>query len=114
AVAGRTPVPRKPGKLAGAGMVGVAIGVILTAWETVRHGPWILAVGLILTVGGFLVAIPLLVTWVGRLARYLPTMPRLAARDLARNGLRTGAALAAATIALALPVAVSALTLSDE
>ena len=50
ALAGRTPVPRKPGKLAGAGMVGVAIGVILTAWATVRHGPWILAVGLILTV----------------------------------------------------------------
>src|SRR5206468_1689635 len=36
------------------------------------------------------------------------------ARDLARNGRRTGAALAAATIALALPVAVSAVTLSQE
>src|SRR5437667_3042176 len=73
-----------------------------------------LAVGLILTVGGFLVAIPLLVTWVGRLARYLPTVPRLAARDLARNGRRTGAAMAAATIALALPIALSTQWLSDE
>jgi putative ABC transport system permease protein len=63
---------------------------------------------------GFLVAIPLVVTWIGRGAGQLPTAPRLAARDLARNGRRTAAALAAATIALALPVGVGALTLSQD
>jgi putative ABC transport system permease protein len=41
-------------------------------------------------------------------------VPRMAARDLARHGRRTGAALAAATVALALPVGVGALTLSQD
>jgi putative ABC transport system permease protein len=114
ALAGRTPPPRKPGRLAGAGLVGVAAGVVLTAWGTAGHANPVLTAGLLLMVAGFLVAIPLLVSGVGRLARYLPTIPRLSARDLARNGRRTGAAIAAATIALALPVAVSVVTLSDE
>jgi putative ABC transport system permease protein len=114
ALAGRTQPPRKPGRIAGGGLVALAVGIPLTAWSTIGHVTVALAAGLLLTVGGFLVAIPLLVTWVGRLSGHLPTIPRLAARDLARNGRRTGAALAAATIALALPVAISSMTLSDE
>jgi putative ABC transport system permease protein len=114
ALAGRTRPPRRPGRVAAGGLLGVAAGVGLTAWGTIGHAGAVLSAGLVLMVGGFLLAIPMLVTGIGRLARYLPTFPRLAARDLARNGRRTGAAIAAATIALALPVALSTMTLSDE
>jgi putative ABC transport system permease protein len=114
ALAGRTAPPRKPSRIAVAGVMTVAAGVPLTAWSTISHVTVALAAGLLLTVGGFLVAIPLVVTLIGRLSAHLSTIPRLAARDLARNGRRTGAALAAATIALALPVAISSMTLSDE
>jgi putative ABC transport system permease protein len=61
-----------------------------------------------------MLAIPLMVAWTGRLAKWLPMSARLAARHTARHGRRTGAALAAATLALALPVAVSTMTLSAE
>jgi putative ABC transport system permease protein len=114
ALAGRTPPPGKPGRRAVAGLLGAAAGVALTAWGTIGNAGLPLGLGLILTVGGFLVATPLLVSGVGRLAGQLPTIPRLAARDMARNGRRTGAAMAAATMALALPIAVSAVTLSNE
>jgi putative ABC transport system permease protein len=114
ALEGRTPPPRAPGRLAAAGLAAVGGGAALTASATIADGRTILTIGLIAMLGGFLVAIPLLVTWVGRLARFLPTAPRLAARALARHARRTGAALAAATLALTLPVAVSAVTLSDE
>ncbi len=46
---------------------------------------------------GFLIGIPLIVRWVGRLAGALPTVLRIAARGFARHGRRTGAALAVAT-----------------
>jgi putative ABC transport system permease protein len=114
ALAARTPPPRRPGRLTAGGLVGVAAGAGLTAWGTIGHAGAVLAAGLVLMVGGFLLAVPLLVTSIGRLARYLPTVARLAARDLARNGRRTGAAMAAATIALALPIALSTQWLSDE
>jgi putative ABC transport system permease protein len=114
ALAGRTPRPRAPGKLAGLGVGASVVGAGLVAWGTVTRSDGVLTAGLFLMLGGVLVAIPLAVTWVGMVARHLPTVPRLAARDIARNGRRTGAAVAAATIALALPVAISAITLSDE
>jgi putative ABC transport system permease protein len=114
ALEAQMPPPRAPGRLAAAGLAAVGGGAALTAWATIADARTILTIGLIAMLGGFLVAIPLLVTWVGRLARFLPTAPRLAARALARHARRTGAALAAATLALTLPVAVSAVTLSDE
>ena len=114
ALAGKTRRPRAPGKLAASGLAAAAAGASLVAWGTQARADALLTPGLFLMLGGILVAIPLAVTWVGRLARHLPTVPRLAARDIARNGRRTGAAVAAATIALALPVAISAITLSNE
>lgn len=114
ALAERPAEPRRAGRLAAAGLVVAAGGAGVTAWGTAaRSDPW-LAVGLVVTVCGFLVSIPLLVTWVGRMAGRLPTTLRIAARDVARHGRRTGAALAAATVALALPVGVAGITLSQE
>jgi putative ABC transport system permease protein len=114
ALAGRTPLPKAPGRLAAAGFAIAVAGGALVSWATKAHSKPSLAIGLIGMLSGLLVAIPLVVTWFGRGAGYLPTSPRIAVRDLARNGRRTAAALAAATIALAIPVSVGALTLSQD
>jgi putative ABC transport system permease protein len=114
ALAGRTRPPRPPGRIAAAGLVLVAIGAAILAWSAKARSDGGSAIGSIAMLSGFLVAIPLIVTWIGRVAGMMPTVLRIAARDLARHGRRTGAALAAATVALALPVGVGALTLSQD
>lgn len=114
ALSGTTPSPRAPGRIAGLGLLVVVAGAIVTAAATIAHSdPWLVA-GAVAMMAGFLVAIPLLVTWTGKFAGVLPATPRIAMRGVARNGRRTGPALAAATIALALPVAVATITLSQE
>lgn len=114
ALAERFGEPRRPGRLAAGGLVVSGAGAAVTAAGTAAMSdPW-LGIGLVVMIGGFLVAIPLLVTWVGRVAGRLPTVLRLAAREVARHGRRTGAALAAAALALAVPVGVAGLTLSQE
>ncbi|MGH2725421.1 MAG: hypothetical protein ACRDKS_00430, partial [Actinomycetota bacterium] len=114
ALAGRTPAPRPAGRLAGKGLIVVAAGAVAVAYGTFVGENGMLAAGLIAMLGGSLIAIPMVVSWVGRVASRLPKTMRIAARDTARHGRRTGAATAAATIALILPVAVSALSLSEE
>ncbi len=114
ALAGRLPAPRRPGRLAAAGMVAVAVGGAITAVATPAGSTPGFVTGVSVMTVGFLVAIPMLVTWIGRLAGALPTIPRMATRDIARHGRRTGTALAAAVIALALPVGLSVITLSQE
>jgi putative ABC transport system permease protein len=114
ALAERFGEPRRPGRLAAGGLVVSGAGAAVTAAGTAAMSdPW-LAVGLVVMIGGFLVAIPLLVTRVGRVAGRLPTVLRLAARVVARHGRRTGAALAAAAVALAVPIGVAGLTLSQD
>lgn len=114
ALAARTPRPRPPGRLAGKGLIAVALGAVALAYAAISGESGLLVAGLVSMLGGSLISIPLLVTWVGHVASRLPTAARIAARDTARHGRRTGAATAAATIALILPVAVSALSLSEE
>lgn len=114
ALSRRTPPPRRPGRLAAAGLIGVVVGVVVTTGATASSSEVVLTGGLATIVIGFLVAIPLLVTWTGRIAGSLPTLARIATRDVARHGRRAGAALAAASIAIATPVAIATLTLSDE
>lgn len=114
ALAGRTPAPRPAGRLAGKGLIVVALGAAAVAFAMIAGESGMLAVGLIAMLSGSLISIPLFVSWVGRIASRLPTAARIAARDTARHGRRTGAATAAATIALILPIAVAALSLSEE
>lgn len=114
ALAGRTPPPRAPGRVAVFGLVVLSVGGVATGWATVANSGEMLAIGLVAMLVGILFGIPVMVSAVGRLAHRLPTTVRLAARDAARHGRRTGAAVAAAVIALAVPVAVSAYTLSEE
>jgi putative ABC transport system permease protein len=114
ALAERFGEPRRPGRLAAGGLVVSGLGAAVTATGAAEMSdPW-LGIGLVVMIGGFLVAIPLLVTWVGRVAGRLPTVLRLAAREVARHGRRTGAALAAAAVALAVPVGVAGVTLSQD
>lgn len=114
ALAGRCGAPRPSGRVAGAGLVVVVAGSVLTAWGTQTDHDLLLAGGLIAMLSGFLFSIPLLVALVGRVATRLPVTGRLAARDAARHGRRTGAAVAAAAIALSVPVAVSTYSSSVE
>ena len=114
ALAGRAATPRPPGRLARRGLVVLLIGVALTAWGNVTDGTPVVTAGLFAMLMGFLLAIPLLAASIGRVAHRLPATARLAARDVARHGRRSGAALAAAAIVLALPIAVAASSLSDE
>jgi putative ABC transport system permease protein len=114
ALAGRTPPPRPPGKIARRGLVAVAAGAAATVWGSARSLPGVITAGTVTMVVGFLVVIPLLVTGVGRLAARLPLALRIAARDTARHGRRTGGAVAAAVVALAVPVMVATATLSSD
>lgn len=114
ALSGRTPPPRRPGRIAAVGLVVVVVGGVVAAWATVRDQNVLLAFGLIAIVVGVLLAIPMLVSFAGLIAGRLPLSGRIAARDAARYGRRTGAAVAAAVVALATPVAVATYSLSEE
>jgi putative ABC transport system permease protein len=114
ALAGRTPPPRPPGRVAALGVLVLAAGGGITAWGTVGDYGVLVAAGLVGMLVGILLAIPMLVSFVGKVANRLPTTARLAARDAARHGRRTGAAVAAAVIALGAPVAIATYSLSEE
>lgn len=114
ALAGRTAMPRPPGRVAALGALVLGGGAAVTAWATVSDSNVVLVGGLIAMLLGVLFAIPMLVALAGKLASRLPLSPRLAARDAARHGRRTGAAVAAAVIALAIPIAVGTYSLSEE
>jgi putative ABC transport system permease protein len=114
ALAGRTPKPKPAGKLARRGIAILAVGGTFVALGAAWTKDTILAGGFVVMLIGFLLAIPLMVTALGRLPARMPASLRLAARQTARYGRRTGAAVAAATIALTAPVAVASYTMSIE
>ncbi len=115
ALASRMPTPRPPGRMARGGLVVVVVGALLTGvLFTPGDDEVVLTAGLGLMLIGFLISIPWLVTMAGRFAPRLPTASRLAIRDTARHGRRTGTAIAAAALALTTPVAVTAVTLSED
>jgi len=68
--------------------------------------------GLALLLGGFVACSAALVGALGSLAGRLPLAGRVAARQAARNRLRTGPAVAAITVALAIPIMVSSVLLT--
>ncbi|QBI19659.1 FtsX-like permease family protein [Egibacter rhizosphaerae] len=124
-LAGRLPPGAPPRRAATVGVALAALGVLLAggaAWlarpaaGTLDQDPALvaIAVGAMLVVLGVPLASPAIAGALGRLAGRLPTLPRLALRDLARHRARTGAALAAVTAALALPVAIGTILVSEE
>lgn len=110
----RPHTPRRPGRLAAAGILGTVVGSATVMWGAALGSDLVSTAGLILVTTGLLVGIPLLVSWTGRLAARLPTAARIATREVSRNGRRAGTAIAAAAVAVAVPIAVATVTLSDE
>ncbi|MGH2717883.1 MAG: FtsX-like permease family protein, partial [Actinomycetota bacterium] len=107
ALTGRAPAPPPAWRTAGVGVVLAGVGASGMVVGLSSHLPALVGIAAGAMVFGCLLAIPLLVSLAGRIARVLPTNARLAVRDMSRFGRRTGAAVAAATIALALPVVAS-------
>lgn len=93
--------------LVGAGVVSLALAGDVADESQVHWGNvGLLGAGTVATIVGILLACPLALRFIGSRATPLPIAARLALRDLARYQARSGAALAAIVMALAIPVAV--------
>lgn len=77
-------------------------------------GAGLALVGLAVLLCGFVACSASLVGAVGSLARHLPLAGRVATRQAARNRMRTGPAVAAVTVALAIPILVSSVMLTTS
>ena len=115
ALSGRTRAPHQLER-----SVAMAVGCLLAGAAALRYGsratergasaPEIIAIlaGTLAIVAGVLLISPLAVRAIGRLARRSPVAARMALRDLGRHQGRSGAALAAISLALGIPIAVVA------
>jgi putative ABC transport system permease protein len=105
AISARPPVPRR----ARASMLGAAVflagGVVLTALSN-QTNPVLIVGGTTATVVGILLTCPTAIRAMARAARRAPVTTRVALRDLGRYQARAGAALAAISVALGIPVAI--------
>jgi putative ABC transport system permease protein len=112
ALSGRPAPPRPVHRSATMAGLFIVVGISClaasgdVAGDTVNWGNVLLIVGgTVATVVGILLAGPLALRALAALADRLPVAPRLAVRDLARYQARSGAALAAMSLALGIPVA---------
>lgn len=105
AISSRPPTPRR----ARASLLGAALaltgGVVLAALSN-QTNPVLLIAGMTSLVVGILLACPTVVRAMARLARRAPVTTRVALRDLGRYQARSGAALAAISLALGIPIAI--------
>lgn len=122
ALTGRPPRPRPAGGSAAlAGLVIAAgVGCLAAAGDiaddTAVHWTNVLLIGAgtVATIAGVLLLSPLAIRVVAACASSLPIAGRLAVRDLARYPARSGAALAAISMALGIPVAVIVIASAAE
>ena len=91
----------------------IAGGVCSLAFADRTSKPLIVA-GLLATIFGTLLLGPLAIRVFARVAGHVPVAPRLALRDLARYQSRSGAALAAITLALGITAAVVVTAAAEE
>ncbi|HKC23044.1 MAG TPA: FtsX-like permease family protein [Gaiellaceae bacterium] len=105
ALSGRPPKPRpaRYSALAAAGLI--ALGVALLALSN-RDRAVLIVAGIVATIIGALLMGPLAIRIFSRLAGRVSIAPRLALRDLVRFQARSGAALAAVTLALGIAASV--------
>jgi putative ABC transport system permease protein len=113
ALSGRPPKPRPARHSAVAAAVLIAIGIGCLAVSN-RDRPPLIVAGLLATIVGTLLLGPVAIRIFARTARYAPVAPRLALRDLARYQGRSGAALAAITLALGIAAAVVVTGAAEE
>jgi putative ABC transport system permease protein len=105
ALSGRPPRPRpaRHSALAAVALISVGIGCLAVSD---RETELLIVVGIIATILGALLLGPLAIRVFSGLAGRVPIAPRLALRDLARYQARSGAALAAVTLALGIAATV--------
>jgi len=105
ALSGRPPKPRPARHSAIAAAALIAIGVGCLALSN-RDRPTLIIAGIVATILGCLLLGPLAIQIFSILAGRVPIAPRLALRDLVRYQARSGAALAAVTLALGIAATV--------
>src|SRR6266516_1371604 len=105
ALSGRPPKPRPARHAAVAAAVLIAVGIASLALSN-RDRPPLIIVGIVATILGCLLLGPPAIRIFSGLAGRLSIAPRLALRDLVRYQARSGAALAAVTLALGIAATV--------
>jgi putative ABC transport system permease protein len=105
ALSARPPRPRPARHSAIAAVALIAVGTGCLALSG-RDNPVLIVAGLLATILGTLLFGPLAIRIFSGVAGHVPVAPRLALRDLARYQARSGAALAAITLALGIAAAV--------
>ena len=113
ALSGRPPKPRPARRFAVAAGTLLVVGIGALAFSN-RDRPPLIVVGLVATILGSLLIGPLAIRTFTAAAGRVPVAPRLALRDLARYQARSGAALAAVTLALGLAVAAVIVASAEE
>ncbi len=113
ALSGRPPKPRPARRSAIAAAALIAVGIGCLALSDRDRPPLIIA-GIVATILGALLLGPLAIRVLARAAGHAPIAVRLALRDLARYQARSGAALAAITLALGIAATVVIVAAAEE
>jgi putative ABC transport system permease protein len=113
ALSGRPPKPRpaRHSAIAAAALIAVGIGCLALSD---RDSPQLIIAGLLATILGSLLLGPLAIRTFSAVAGRVSIAPRLALRDLARYQARSGAALAAVTLALGIAATVVVIASAEE
>ncbi len=113
ALSGRPPKPRpaRHSAIAAAALIAVGIGCLALSN---RDRPALIVAGLLATILGSLLLGPLAIRTFSAVAGRVSIAPRLALRDLARYQARSGAALAAVTLALGIGATVVVIASAEE
>src|SRR5215204_1147016 len=113
ALSGRPPKPRPARHSAVAAAALIAVGIACRTLSN-RDRPPLIVAGILATIFGTLLLGPLTIRIFARTAGLAPVAARLALRDLARYQARSGAALAAITLALGIAAAVVVTAAAEE
>src|SRR5215204_3668277 len=113
ALSARPPRPRPTHHSTVVAAVLIAAGIGSLALSN-RDSEQLIVAGILATIVGTLLLGPLAIRLFARAARHTPIAPRLALRDLARYQARSGAALAAITLALGIAAAVVIVAAAEE
>jgi putative ABC transport system permease protein len=113
ALSGRPPKPRPARHSATAAAALIAVGIGCLGLSN-RDKPALIISGLLATILGSLLLGPLAIGTFSAVAGRLSIAPRLALRDLARYQARSGAALAAVTLALGIAASVVVVASAEE
>ncbi|NGO80994.1 FtsX-like permease family protein [Streptomyces sp. YC504] len=104
------PAPARQSLWATLVLLAAGIGALIAAHQT---NGMLISLGIVAVVLGLLLLSPLLIRLMAATASRLPFTTRLALRDLGRHQARAGAALAAITLAIGIPVALSVLAAAN-